>query len=111
MALEMTELPAGADAIFAPFIQVIALLSGLGYYFGFAPPRWLRQYWQLSELPLFMRLTSERKTSDRAGLFDELSLAALRTVGGEAAIIARCDPDGRNLNIEFQGRSSLQIKN
>ncbi len=108
---QITELPEGMDAILTPLIQILALLSGLSYYFGFAPPRWLRQYWQLSELPHFMRLSGERKTSDRNAVFDELSLAALRTVGGEAAVIAHCDADGQNLNIEIDGAPSLQIKN
>jgi PAS domain S-box-containing protein len=111
LATEITELPESVNAVVAPLIQMLVLLSGLGYYLGFATPRWLRQYWQLSELPHFMRLTSLQKTRDRATVFEELSEAALRTVGGEAAVIAQCEADGRDLNIEIRGVPSLQIKN
>ncbi len=54
-------------------IQVIAMLSGLCYYFGFSPPRWLRRSWQLRELHRFLQQASKRKEYSRRAVFEELA--------------------------------------
>ena len=104
-------IPPALQSAIASLIQVLAVLSGLSYYFGFAPPRWLRRSWQLNELHLFLRKTSERLAYDRAATFEEMSVAAIRTVGGAAAVIAHCDAAGQHLTIEVPGEPSLQAEN
>lgn len=49
------------DAI-DPFVGLFAVLA---YYAGFAPPFWLRRYWQLSEMPRFLRQTVSRGLENR----------------------------------------------
>src|SRR5690606_34498806 len=39
------------DIVFA----LMAMIATLSYYLGFAPPRWLRRSWQMSELHSFLR--------------------------------------------------------
>jgi PAS domain S-box-containing protein len=110
VATGMTELSETLETAINSLIQLLVMFSALSYYLGFATPRWLRQYWQLSELPNFMRVSVGPKNRDQTSLFDELSEAALRTVGGVAALIARCHSDGTNLNISTKGGSPIEIK-
>jgi PAS domain S-box-containing protein len=96
------------QAASASLIQVLAILSGLAFFFGFAPPRWLRRFWQLNELHYFLRQTSNRLAYDRISTFEELSIAALRTVGGATAVVAGYDVNGKHLRIELPGEPPLQ---
>ncbi len=86
--------------VVAPLLQVVLTLSGLSYYFGFAPPRWLRRNWQLQELHQFLRQTSNQVDQLPATVFDHLSEAALRTVGGAGTVTARWDPKAGQLQID-----------
>jgi len=104
-------MPAALRPVVASLFQVLAILSGLSYYFGFAPPGWLRRAWQLAELHRFLRQTSERFTNDSAVTFKQLSAAALRTVGGTVAVIARWDAADQHLKIEIPGQPPLQAEN
>jgi signal transduction histidine kinase len=80
-------LPEDASEYTGPLIQLIAIGSGLGYYLGFTPPRWLRQAWQHAELHRFLRETGSRTAAERARLaLEDLCRAALRSVGGRTAL-------------------------
>ena len=96
-------LPAALQPLLAPLFQVLAVLSGLSYYFGFAPPRWLRQAWQLAELHRFLRENAGELAHERAVTFDQLSLAAVRVVGGLTAVIAHWQPSEQHLRIDVPG--------
>jgi PAS domain S-box-containing protein len=94
----------------AALIQILAMGSGLCYYFGFSPPRWLRRSWQLQELHLFLQQLSRRRDFGRNDVFEELSKAALRTVGGRTAVIAARDRQSERLKIEVPGDPPLQVE-
>lgn len=94
----------------AALIQILAIGSGLCYYFGFSPPRWLRRSWQLRELHLFLQQISRRRDFGRNVVFEELSKAALRTVGGRTVVIASRDRQSERLKIEVPGYPPLQVK-
>ena len=105
-------LPASEQSAWAgPLFQVLAILSGLSYYFGFSPPRWLRQNWQFRELYQFLQNTSEQPELDRVTVFEELAAGALRTVGGATAMIASWNVNDKRLIIETPGEIPLQIEN
>jgi PAS domain S-box-containing protein len=97
-------------SMISPMLQILVILSGLSYYLSFAPPRWLRKAWQLGELHQFLRQGSGRLISDRLVIFNELSTAAIRMVGGAAALMARYDADQRHLIVEFPGDPPLHIE-
>ncbi len=99
------------DSGFASLIQVLAILSGLSYYFGFSPPQWLRRSWQLRELYNFLQQIARRREYDRAAVFEELSTAALRTVGGTTAVVAGWNPESERLTLEIPGNPPLQAEN
>ena len=103
-------IPPALQPVISSLIQVLAILSGLSYYFGFAPPRWLRRSWQLNELHRFLRKTSGGLAHDRAATFEALSVAAMRTVGGAAAVIARGDAAGQHLTLEIPDEPTLQAE-
>jgi len=94
------------------FMQILAIFSGLSYYLGFSPPRWLRRSWQLWELYHFLEQSSKRlrQHHNQAALLDELAMAAARTVGGKKAEVAIYDPVRKDLTIDLQDGSSSQVK-
>ena len=66
-----------------------ALLSAVGYYLGFSPPRGLRRTWQLSEIHHFLGDRVGLSHDERATrLPDHLCQAATRVVGGSGSILA-----------------------
>lgn len=78
--------------ILSPFSQVLGLLAMLSYYAGFAPPRWLRRSWQLAELYRFLRQMAVRgRQEESSQLLNRLCQAAVRAVGGIAAVVALWD--------------------
>jgi signal transduction histidine kinase len=92
-------IPAGTG-IATTLSQLLGLLSMLSYYFGFVPPSWLRQTWQLSELQRFLRVTTGRSADERATTtLDQLCLMGTRAVGGLAAAVALSDEAGQQLTI------------
>jgi PAS domain-containing protein len=97
-------------SMISPMLQILVILSGLSYYLSFAPPRWLRKAWQLGELHQFLRQVSGPLISDRFVIFNELSTAAIRMVGGAAALIARYDVDKRHLIVDFPADPPLHIE-
>lgn len=73
-------------------IVLLVLLAALSYYFGFAPPRWLRRSWQLAELHRFLQETAVQRASGQSeAVLTLLSQAATRSVGGLMASVALWD--------------------
>jgi PAS domain S-box-containing protein len=104
-------IPSTWTSVIGPVLQILLILSGLSYYFSLALPRWLRKAWQLGELHQFLRQVSGRLASDRLVIFNELSAAAIRMVGGTAALMATFEIDKRHLIVELPGHSPLPIEN
>jgi len=92
-------LPAGTG-ITTPLSRLLALLCMLSYYFGFVPPRWLRQAWQLAELRRFLRVAAGRAASERvSATLNQLCRMGTRAVGGLAAAVALDDNTGQTFTI------------
>jgi signal transduction histidine kinase len=92
-------LPAGTGII-TPLSRLFALLCMLSYYFGFVPPGWLRQSWQLTELQRFLQAMAGRAADQRvAATLKQLCLTGTRSVGGLAAAVALSDKTGQQLTI------------
>ena len=64
-----------------------AILSGVGLYLGFAPPRALRRAWQLAELDGFLNASAAAPEAPVQVLLQRLVAAAVETVGGRAALV------------------------
>jgi len=105
------DIPSTWLVVLTPLLQTLVLLSGLSYYLSFAPPRWLRRTWQLGELHQFLRQFSDRSVSDRLTIFDELSAAALRMVGGAGTLLAHYDMDQGGLVVDISGDPPVPIHN
>lgn len=73
-----------ADFIF----EIMALLAAITYYLGFAPPRWLRRAWQLSELHRFLRQSAGGSINQNMQeAMTNVAHAATRTVGAKATVV------------------------
>lgn len=103
-------LPPTSQPWVGSLLQVLAILSGLSYYFGFSPPRALRQTWQFRELYHFLRDTAKKLERDRLTVFEELAAGALRTVGGATALIAGWNAVENRLVIEVPGEFPWQTE-
>jgi PAS domain S-box-containing protein len=96
-------LPSTLQSWASSTFQILAILSGLSYYLGFSPPRWIRQNWQFAELYHFLNDPSKQAERDRRTVFDELATGAMRTVGGSTAMIASWNTTERRLIIKIPG--------
>jgi len=68
-------------------LAVLVAAAGLSYYLGFAPPGWLRQAWQLSELRRFLRERADLSAAARAAeTLDRLVIAATRATGATNSV-------------------------
>ncbi|MFZ1397383.1 MAG: GAF domain-containing sensor histidine kinase [Candidatus Promineifilaceae bacterium] len=102
-----------AIVTFVPFRQVFAsntalgfisisltLIAGAAFYLGFAPPRWLRKYWQLSELSQFLHnVPAQYADMELDRVVGYLCLAAHRSVDSITAVAAMLDPETEQLII------------
>jgi PAS domain S-box-containing protein len=78
--------------------QFLGLASGLAWYFAFAPPGWLRQYWQLRELQRFLRAQAGQAAEARAAqALPLLCEMAARATGARAALAVRWEADEKRL--------------
>ena len=69
--------------------QSAALFTSVCYFIAFAPPRRLRNWWQLGELHRFLVRTAGLGTSERAGRsLEHLCTAATNAAGGMASVAA-----------------------
>ncbi|HEY2980537.1 MAG TPA: PAS domain-containing protein [Anaerolineales bacterium] len=105
----LVAVPEQLRSALSPIIQALALLAGLSYYLGFAPPRWLSQTWQLTELHRYLRETSGHWARVPSVTFDHLSKAAARAVGGIAAAIAVWDFEANHLKIDAPGEPAWHV--
>lgn len=74
--------------------------SALFYYFGFTPPRWLRNMWQLHELRNYLLLMSAKPMYERLSVstsVNELCHSAIRAVGGMASVVVQQHTRGREV--------------
>ena len=62
-------------------LRFLAIISGISYFLGFTPPRWLRRAWQLEELQDFLNLLSGNGRNS-TGALEKLPAAAVRAVAG-----------------------------
>jgi signal transduction histidine kinase len=83
-----------------PLIQFLSILIVPAYYLGFAPPRWLRQSWQLAELRDYLENIQKSGTQTLAEIVDRLSLAVTRATGTDNVVIALMDDDTNQLVLQ-----------
>jgi diguanylate cyclase (GGDEF)-like protein len=103
--LAVIVLIAGVEAVFPSTVDLVqlpslglALLSAVGYYLGFSPPRRLVRVWQLRELHNFLGERVGLSHDERATrLPDRLCQAATRVVGGSGSILALKADEGEQL--------------
>ena len=104
-----TNVSTSLQTIGAAGIQIVAMLSGLSYFIGFSPPRWLRQSWQLRELYQYLQQISKRSDLDYQSIIEELSAASVRTVGGAISVFASWDSVSERFTIQINGTPLLQM--
>lgn len=77
-----------ASDIIPVWSSLIAIASGASYYLAFATPRWMRKTWQSAELYEFIhRNITSSATQGSSDQYTQLAQSALRTVGGQAAVV------------------------
>ncbi|MEZ4521715.1 MAG: response regulator [Thermomicrobiales bacterium] len=100
LLLGISELISSTEGFASPAIGILALLSAVAYFFGFAPPQWLRDSLHQAELWRFLDLISSTPAEQRmTAALDQLGSAAVRAVGAKAAIVALGSDDGDRLDI------------
>ncbi len=78
--------------------QALALISGIAFYVGFAPPQILRRAWQEPELRTFLgRAAVLPRLPNTRAIIRELESSAARALGAEGAAIGVWEPDRRVL--------------
>jgi signal transduction histidine kinase len=89
-----------------PYIQLFAMLSALAYYLGFAPPRWLRQAWQLGELRTYLRRVQKiGGDSPKSEILAELYDAVSRAMGTPAVVKVLWDEESEKLVLHKSSHS------
>ena len=80
--------------------SLLTVLAGGAFYLGFAPPRWLRKYWQLRELNHFLHaVPAQYAGMELAHVVEYLCRAAKRSVDSITAVAAMLDPETQQLTI------------
>ncbi|MCX6022085.1 MAG: response regulator [Chloroflexi bacterium] len=92
-------LPSAAGMI-TPLSRLLAVGSNVGFFIGFAPPRWLRRSWQMAETHRFLTSLAGLSAEERlAAALDEVGPAAARVLGGKAALALLGDAHDMQLRI------------
>ena len=74
--------------------QLLALASGVGFFAGFTPPRFLRHMWQGPELRAFLtRLNQWPDAADEADVVRSIERSSALTVGTAQAVVSRWDEE------------------
>jgi signal transduction histidine kinase len=104
-----TGLPAFAT-LWQILTQLLALVAGMAYFLGFAPPTWLRRAWQEPELRAFLgRAASLPRLPDTAGIVRELEHGAATSTGAPVATIGLWDETDRVLRFTGPKGESFDI--
>ena len=92
------------DALLA-FVPIsLTLMAGGAFYLGFAPPRWLRKYWQLRELNFFLHaVPAQYAGMELDNVVQYLCRASHRIVDSITAVAAILDPETQHLVIQPSG--------
>ena len=89
-----------ANTFTALIPSLLAIIAGGAFYLGFAPPRWLRKYWQLRELNQFLHaVPAQYAGMELAHVVEYLCLAAKRSVDSITAVAAMLDAETQQLII------------
>jgi signal transduction histidine kinase len=82
-------------------VQFLSMLTVITYYLGFAPPRWLRQGWQFTELRNYL-LEDIPKLNDQStsNMMVHLRRAVIHALGTELVFVALWDQDQRRLVLD-----------
>lgn len=94
-----TVLPESSPAAF-PFIQLLSILIVITYYLGFAPPRWLRQSWQLAELRDYLEHVQKSGDQPLEEIVYRLRLAVTRAMGTDKIAVALLDNESQKLVLQ-----------
>jgi signal transduction histidine kinase len=93
-------------------LQFVAAVSAVAYYFGFAPPRWLRHTWQLSELHRFLGASAGKPAAERASwMLAFLCETAMRAVGGRGALAASWEANEQRFTVRAATQSAWAMTN
>ena len=86
--------------------SLFGLLSGLAYYIGFAPPRWLRRAWQEPELRSFLsRAAQLPRLPDTPSILHELERGAATSVGAPNAAVGLWNDESAVLEFTYDGET------
>lgn len=77
--------------------RLATLGSGVFYFLGFAPPRWLRRLWQDPEVHNFITRTVNLLSRDFDSAVGEMEQAAAMTLGADGAYIGIWDQERKVL--------------
>ncbi len=91
--------------VLLPLIQFLAILLILAYYLGFAPPRWLRQSWQLAELRDYLQHVQKSRDQTLDEIVDQLYQSVSRAMGTEVVAVALLDKEKQQLAIQKSSKS------
>lgn len=98
------------ESLLTGLFFLLAILSAISYYLGFAPPRWLRLAWQQAELQHFLHQMTEQPVTVRAEMSGKLLCsAAVRAVGAVAAVATRWDEEKEQLNFWASSLESTAV--
>lgn len=97
------------DELWRVLSSAFGLLSGLGYFIGFAPPAWLRRTWQEPELRRFLvRAARLPRLPDTAAIVRELEEGAAASLGSGEAAIGLWDEDRQRLTFQLRAGATFQ---
>lgn len=96
--------------VLAPLALVLFLLTALGYYLGFSPPRLFRRSWQEDELNHYLRTLANYPVNERAAIARaEVTEAAIHVVGALDANIGRYVPAVDRFEIDSAVAASFGV--
>ncbi|MBZ0306681.1 MAG: PAS domain S-box protein, partial [Anaerolineae bacterium] len=98
----------GLEEEIRTFSQMLAITSGVSYYLALAPPRWLRQALQNTELYYFLAANAQYPLETRAAeSLGILRQAATRAVGGRAALVVEKENQSNSLSVRSTGQFQM----
>jgi signal transduction histidine kinase len=81
-----------AGQLFLFLMRLLALATALAYFFGFAPPRWVRRAWQEPELRAFLgRAAAMTRLPDTGQIVREIERATAKALGAPRAALGLWD--------------------